>query len=144
MEKVDMGRVVVPVVIENVHDSIDANAGLIAPAQVRRIEVSDALIDAGARMLCLPKHLIDQLGLEKVKARPAHTAVGVVSTNTYRAVWLQVQGRQCTVDVAEVSDDCPVSIGYIPLENLDFVVDPVGQRLIGNPEHNGQDILDLY
>jgi hypothetical protein len=62
METVDMGRVVVPVVIENVHDSVDANAGLITQAQVRRVEVSDALVDTGARMLCLPKRLIDQLG----------------------------------------------------------------------------------
>ena len=56
---------------------------------------------------------------------------------------LTVQGRQCTVDVMEVDDDCPVLIGCYTLELLDFVVDPVGRRLIGNPEHGGQQILDL-
>jgi hypothetical protein len=46
--------------------------------------------------------------------------------------------------VAEVPDDCPVLIGQIPLEVLDFVVDPVGQRLIGNPAHGGEQMLEMY
>jgi hypothetical protein len=48
-----------------------------------------------------------------------------------------------SIDVSEVADECPVRIGYIPLEALDFVVDPKNQRLIGNPEHGGEFILDL-
>jgi hypothetical protein len=41
-------------------------------------------------------------------------------------------------------DDCPPLIGQIPLEALDFVVDPNGQKLIGNPEHGGQQMVDLF
>jgi hypothetical protein len=37
-----------------------------------------------------------------------------------------------------------VLIGQIPLEGLDFVVDPQGQRLIGNPDHGGQHMIDAY
>lgn len=62
----------------------------------------------------------------------------------YDAVRLTVQGRDCTVDVAEVTEDCPVLIGQVPLELLDFVVDPNGQRLIGNPEHGGEQMFELY
>lgn len=29
-------------------------------------------------------------------------------------------------------------------ELLDFVVDPQGQRLIGNPEHGGQHMFDMF
>jgi hypothetical protein len=46
--------------------------------------------------------------------------------------------------VVEVPDDCPVLVGQLILEALDFVVDPVKQRLIGNPEHGGEQIYDLY
>ena len=46
-------------------------------------------------------------------------------------------GRDCITEVCEVPDECPVLIGQTPLELLDFVVDPVGQRLIGNPDHGG-------
>jgi predicted aspartyl protease len=138
-----MGKVVVTAKIENVTDSFQANAGLLKPEDVRSVEVDDALVDTGAKLLALPKRLIQQLGLERFETRQARTSVGLVSCELYRAVWLTVQGRQCTVDVMEVDDDCPVLIGYYPLELLDFVVDPVGRRLIGNPEHGGQNILDL-
>ena len=46
--------------------------------------------------------------------------------------------------VAEVADNCPVLIGYIPLELLDFVVDTKNQRLIGNPDHGGEFMIDMY
>lgn len=32
----------------------------------------------------------------------------------------------------------------IPFEMLDLVVDPQGRRLIGNPEHNGEHVLDHF
>jgi hypothetical protein len=35
-------------------------------------------------------------------------------------------------------------IGYIPLELLDFVVDSKNQRLIGNPDHGGEFMIDMY
>jgi hypothetical protein len=44
----------------------------------------------------------------------------------------------------EVPDDVPVLVGQIPLEMLDLVVDPQSRRLIGNPEHQGEHILELY
>jgi hypothetical protein len=61
----------------------------------------------------------------------------------YGMVRLTVQGRDCRVEVAEVPDDCPVLIGQVPLELLDYVVDPVGPRLLGNPDHNGEHMIDL-
>lgn len=48
------------------------------------------------------------------------------------------------MDVMEVPDDVAVLIGQIPLEMLDFVVDPQCRRLIGNPAHGGEQILELY
>ncbi len=48
-----------------------------------------------------------------------------------------------TVDTMEVPDDVPVLIGQIPLEMLDLVVDLPGRRLIGNPAHGGEHILEL-
>jgi len=34
-------------------------------------------------------------------------------------------------------------IGIIPLEMLDFVFDPRDQRLIGNPDHGGEWMIDM-
>lgn len=58
-------------------------------------------------------------------------------------VRLTVQGRDCAVDVSEVSDKCPMLTGQIPLELLEFVVDPMGQRLIGNPAHRGEHMIEM-
>ncbi len=48
------------------------------------------------------------------------------------------------MEAAEVPDECPVLIGQIPLEALDFLVDPIGQRLIGNPEHGGEQMIEMF
>jgi hypothetical protein len=51
-----------------------------------------------------------------------------------------VQGRDCNTEVAEGS---PALIGLVPLQLLDFVVDPENRRLIGNPNHGGVDMWDM-
>jgi hypothetical protein len=48
------------------------------------------------------------------------------------------------VDVLEAHDECPVLIGQVPLELLDFVVDPKMQRLVGNPTHGGEHMYEMY
>ena len=62
----------------------------------------------------------------------------------YGTVRLTIQGRECPTDVAEVPDDCPVLIGQVPLELLDLVADCKNHQLIGNPEHGGEHMYDMY
>jgi hypothetical protein len=64
--------------------------------------------------------------------------------NIYGTVRLTIQGRDCPTDVTELPDDCPVLIGQIPLEYLDFVVDMKARRLVGNPAHGGDWVLEMY
>lgn len=144
MEIVTMGKVVVPALVENIEDLWKAESGEIADDDVRRIEVQDALVDTGAMMLSMPKRLISQLGLRPFRKRTVRTVGGIVEITLYSGVRVTVQGREFNGDVAEIPDDCPVLIGQIPLEGLDFVVDPIHQRLIGNPEHGGEHMIDIF
>ncbi len=144
METPVMGKVLVTAAIGNAFDLYDASRGLLKPEQVRRVEVTDALVDTGASTLSLPKRMIAQLGLQFVRTRTARTSAGTAALPVYGVVRLTVGGRDWSGDVVEVPDDCPVLIGQLPLEGLDFVVDPVGQRLIGNPAHGGEHIIELY
>jgi predicted aspartyl protease len=137
-------RVKVAAKIENLGELYMVEKGLLQGDQVHRIEVSDALVDTGATTLSMPKSLIDQLGLTPLRSRTARTSAGLATFKVYGAVRLTVQGRECTIDVAEVPEDCPVLIGQVPLELLDFVVDPASQRLIGNPAHGGEQMLEMY
>lgn len=143
METATMGEVLVAATIENLFDLNDARDGKISGSEVRRIEVTDARIDTGATYVALPRSLISRLGLTKLREARSLTANGVTMIGIFDPVRLTIQGRACTVEVSELADGCPVLIGYIPLEMLDFVVDPKGQRLIGNPEHDGEWIIDL-
>ena len=138
-----MGRVTVAALIESVEDLYRVQRGDLAAADVRRAEVLDALVDTGATNLSLPKRLITELGLLPLKSRRVLTAAGIRDVATFGAVRLTVDGRDGTCDVTEVSDDCPVLIGQVPLELMDFIVDLGNRRLTGNPAHGGEHILEL-
>jgi len=144
METPAMGKVLVTALIENLADLNLADKGIIPRDQIRRVEVHDALVDTGATGLCMPKRLIEQLGLQSSQTRRVRTSAGPRTAQLYRSVLLTIMGRDCTSDVTELPDDCPVLIGQIPLEALDFVVDPLAQRLIGNPAHGGEQIIEIY
>src|SRR5437879_944256 len=47
-------------------------------------------------------------------------------------------------EVVEADEDAPNLMGKIPLEYLDFVVDPNGRRLIPNPEHGDKQMSEEY
>jgi predicted aspartyl protease len=144
MEMITMGRVTVPARIENQSDLIKAEEGRLDSQKVRRLEIADALVDTGATLLSLPKRYIKELGLTQRRTRTARTPGGIFSFDIYDPVQLTIQERDCIIEVAEIPDECPVLIGQIPLELLDFVVDPVGQKLIGNPDHGGQQMIDMF
>ncbi len=144
MEPTLMGRVRTEVTVENMGDLWAVKSGVRPPDQVRRLIVKDALVDTGATTLALPTRLIQQLGLSKVTEKRVTSSKGTHQVNIYDAVRVTIMDRFCTVDVMEVPDDVPVLVGQIPLEMLDLVVDPQGGRLIGNPAHGGEHVLELY
>jgi predicted aspartyl protease len=131
------GKAIVVAKLENLSDLVLVRQGLKTPDQVRSLEVADALIDTGATGLFVPSRLIAQLGLESSRQRQARMLAGD------RAVRLTIQGRDCISDVAEIPDDHSLIVGQVPLELMDWVVDPKGQRLIGNPEHGGEEMIDV-
>jgi len=139
-----MDKVLVTAKIENLFDIERHERGLLPADQVRSIEVTDALVDTRVWGLLLPKRLIAQLGVRRFCIRQERINGGATPIPTYSVVRLTIQGRDCSLDVGEVSDDLPVLIGQIPLQMLDFVVDGKNQRLIGNPEHGGEQMMDVF
>lgn len=139
-----MGRVAVAVKLENLEDTWLSERGQLAAEEVRAVEVTDALVDTGCTGVGLPSRFIRELGLTPMYTRPIRTAAGTSETTVYGTVRLTIQGRFCSTDVFEVPDDIPVLIGQVPLEQLDFVIDPKSQRLIGNPDHGGEHVIEAY
>lgn len=144
METEVVGRVTTEATMENLKDLWAVKNGSMTPAEARKITVTNALVDAGATLLSLPTRLIRQLGLEPMYKRKVTCSNGIGEAMVYEAVRLTIQGRYCTMDVMEVPDDVPVLIGLLPLEHLDFVVDPRSRTLVGNPAHGGEPMYELY
>jgi predicted aspartyl protease len=139
----DMGRVTTEATIYNVHDLVEAKFGKLPADQVRKVVVTDARVDTGVTTLALPKRLIDQLGLTKQYEKRATTAGGLQTMSVYESARVEIMGRLATVDPIEVPEGSPVLIGQIPLEAMDWVVDLQGRRLIGNPAHGGEHIIEV-
>lgn len=139
-----MGKVLVAAKIENLVDVENREQGRLPAEQVRSVMVEDALIDTGATTLLLPKRLVERLGLRHFRTRESRGIGGPVQMPMYSAVWLTIDGRECALDVGQIDDSFPVLIGQVPLELLDFVVDCENQRLVGNPEHGGQHVMEVF
>ena len=133
-----------PMRVENLEDMLRAKRGDIPTEQVRTIEIKDALVDTGSTVLSLPKRTIRQLGLAFLFTRRGTTTTGFRTVKIYSPVRLTIGGRDCVVEVAEVSDKTPALIGQVPLEILDFVVDPKKGKIIPNPAHGGEWMIEMY
>jgi len=139
-----MGRILVEIDVENLFDIENEQQGLLKPEQVRRLHISDALVDTGATYLCLPPDAIAALGLPFGSNERVRTAGGPKILRRFRSAQLTVMERTVETMVIEVPEGTPALLGYVPLEMLDLVADSQGQTLTTNPAHDGQWITDLY
>ena len=132
-----MGKVVVKIKVANWSDiELQALGQGIRPP---RIVEADALVDTGATGLYLKSSVIAQLGLRQIGERTALTMSNRRETRRlFAPVDLEVQGRNTQYQVTELPDELPNIVGQIPLESMDWVIDCVGRKLIGNPEHGGE------
>jgi predicted aspartyl protease len=142
LKEANMGRTFVEVEVENYDDIVlrDAATG---PGRTVRKEKLRALVDTGCALLCLHTSAIRNLGLTLARSAEVRTANGPVVRAIYRVAQITILGRQYIAEVMEIPDDMPNLVGYIPLENLDLVVDPKTNQVIPNPESGGKYTLDL-
>ncbi len=140
-----MGRVLTAIKVENMEDLFAVKRGLIQPSEIRSVQVKAALVDTGATTLSLPTRLIKALGLDFQYHRFTETPAGLLKVKVYGPVRLSVQDRWCVVDVAELTNTrAPALVGQIPLELMDFVVDPRQGKITGNPAHGGKWMMEHY
>ncbi len=126
--------------LANLRDLFSVEAGVMNPEDVRRLTVTDALVDTGATRLCLPTSLIERLGLTPVSKRTARTAAGIVERTVYSEVEYTLLDRSSTIRVTNLPEGAPVLIGHRVLEELDLCVD-MKKGLIYNPAH-GDDWIE--
>ncbi|MFQ5627984.1 MAG: aspartyl protease family protein [bacterium] len=138
-----MGKTIEKVQIQNYIDIYHASIGEIPESEIRTVEV-DAIVDTGATYLCIPPHIIKQLGLALSHTTTVTTANGKVDRRIFKGAEISIRDRSVQMQLMENDEKTPALIGYLVLEALDFVVNPKTQGLMGNPEHDGKWVVDLY
>ena len=132
-----MGKVVIKIKVGNWSDIESLALGQTTRAP-RYLE-TEALVDTGATGLYLKASVIGQLGLRQIGERTALTMSNRRETRRlFAPVDLEIQGRNTQYQVTELPDELPNIVGQIPLESMDWVIDMVGHKLIGNPAHGGE------
>jgi predicted aspartyl protease len=139
----NMGRVTTPIKVEN---WLDAELLALGTRKEKpRMVETEALVDTGAVKFYLRSSVIQQLGLRligEIKSRTMSARSEV--RKVFSPVSLEIQGRTGRFDVVEVPDSLPNTIGQIPLEDLDWVLDCRNQKLIANPEHKHGELSDEF
>lgn len=129
--------------LANLSDLNLADSGVITPEEVRRVTIEDALVDTGATRLCLPKPIIEQLGLRPFGNARARTAAGIVNRTIYSEVRFTILAREGSLPITDLPADAPVLVGHMVLEQLDLCLD-IRKGLIYNPDHGDDWIEDAW
>jgi predicted aspartyl protease len=116
--------------VANNDDLALVRRGMMRPEQVRRQTVR-GVVDSGATKLVLPQAVVKQLGLalmDKIKVRYAdgRTAERREAEGTY----VELLGRHGTFTAIVEPKRTTALVGAIVLEDLDLLVDCVGQRVV--------------
>ena len=124
-----MGKIKVNIEIANYSDEILAKNNVISYKKVRKILVNDVLVDTGATTLCLPKNILEQLGVIKLRKVVVNTTTGDYVSLIYGDVKLSLLGRSSVIECIELPAGRTPLLGVIPMEIMGLEVDVVKHKL---------------
>ena len=129
-ERAAMGRFSIEVELANDEDIIRAKAGVIQAEQVRTIKIR-GVVDSGATRLVISEAMALQLGLEMSGKTTVRYADGRTAERSIaQRIHLTYGGRDSVFNAIVEPVRESALIGAIVLEDLDFLIDCGGQRLL--------------
>jgi clan AA aspartic protease len=91
-----------------------------------------ALVGTGSLHLCVPQHVVTQLGLEGFDRREVTIADGSIHSVPYVGpVAVHFENRRCLTGALVLGNE--ILLGAVPMEDMDVVISPARQQLIVNP-----------
>ena len=136
-----MGAVRVTVRLTNTADLALLHRNLMQPGEVRSVEAT-ALIDTGAVSFVLPSLVVERLGLARPFKQVAEYADGRrEEVDVTEPVLIELIGRHTVEEALVLGDE--VIIGQTILEKTDLHVDCRNRRLLPNPAHPDQPVLEV-
>jgi len=125
-----VGRFAIDLQVANRGDVIKARDGSLPEDKVRRMTIR-GVVDSGAGRLVLPRAVVQKLGLplgDKAKVRYADSPTR--TRDTAEDVQVEIEGRKGTFTAIVEPSRTDALIGAIVLEDLDYLVDCLHQRLV--------------
>jgi len=125
-----MGIVQAEITLKNTIDVGAYERGFIKESEIRQT-VENAIVDTGAITLVINEQLRKQLGLRIVGTKQATLANNAKETvKIAQAVDVHWKNRFMTCQPWVVNNGKTL-LGAIPLENMDLIVDPSGEQIVG-------------
>jgi clan AA aspartic protease len=126
-----MGNVFAEITLKNGGDVMSVDRGLIADNEIRTITLN-ALVDTGAMTLVINEETRQKLGLSLRKTRSVTLAGGKKAIcHVTEPVEIWWNDRNTIVNAWVLPGDGITLLGVIPLEDMDLIVDPSHNLLIG-------------
>ncbi len=136
-----MGEVRVTVKLTNTTDLGLVRRNLMRSEEVRSVE-SNALVDTGTVSLILPSFVVERLRLSRPFKQVAEYADGRrEEVDVTEPVLVELMGRHTAEEALVLGDE--VLIGQTVLEKMDLHVDCRERRLLPNPAHPDQPVLQV-
>jgi clan AA aspartic protease len=138
----NMGKIETEITLVNVKDAGYAEDGLISEDKVRKATVQ-AIVDTGAFSLIITEELFEKLGLVQIEEKKAHLANGSqMPCKITSPVYIHCMNRQTVANAVVIPGADRALLGVIPLEDMDFIVDPKSQTLAG--AHGDEALCMVY
>jgi clan AA aspartic protease len=126
-----MGIVYAEIILKNAGDIASAQRGIIPEKEVRTVAVR-AMVDTGAGTLVINEEIREKLGLTTKSLRRTALADGVSAIyQVTEPVEIQWEDRTSACMAVVIPGADNVLLGAIPLEDMDLIVDPKRQQLVG-------------
>ena len=136
-----MGEGPVMVRLSNAADMALVRRNLMRPEEIRAVE-ADALVDTGAVTFVLPSLVVERLGLARPFKQVAEYADGRrEEVDVTEPVFVELLGRHTVEEALVLGDE--VIVGQTILEKTDLYVDCRQKRLLPNPAHPDQSVLQV-
>jgi predicted aspartyl protease len=133
----EMGVVRAEITLKNATDVVNCKRGFMKEPEIRQAVVQ-AVVDTGAMTLVINEQMRRQLGLGIVGAKIA-TLANNAKQRVQIAEAVEVHWKNRLMACQPwVVDSGRILLGLIPLENMDLIVDPKGQELVG--EHGDEEV----
>jgi clan AA aspartic protease len=130
MEK-EMGKVETEITLTNVMDRGGANQGFMPESKIRQATVQ-AIVDTGASTLVINEAIRQELGLTiEGKRRITFANGGQQECALTGPVDIRWKERECTCRAVVIPNAGSVLLGAIPLEDMDLIVSPLKQEVVG-------------